>query len=427
MFGSVDKRMREELELYIHIPFCMKKCQYCDFLSFQADEHTQHEYAEALLREIAYYGARCQDYTVTSIYIGGGTPSWLDAELTLRIMDAVRCSFLLAQDAEISIECNPGMVTDGKFAAYRRAGINRISIGLQSADKEELRLLGRIHTYEQFLKTYELARRNGFTNINIDLMNSLPGQTAESFSHTLRQVIRLKPEHISVYSLIIEEGTPFHALYQEDAERQRAGEQTAALPTEEEVLRTTSLTEQMLADAGYEQYEVSNFARAGYACRHNIGYWQRVNYLGLGIGAASLMENIRYTNVSDLYIYLERTAHIKEELRKAAADGDRDSADRPLRGGSEQDIPATNLHETAERLSRRAQMEEFMFLGLRMTGGVSRERFAQNFGVEIEAVYQEVMQSLQREGLLEKHAGQIYLTKRGQEVSNYVLAQFLLM
>ncbi len=425
MFGSVDKRMRKELELYIHIPFCMKKCQYCDFLSFQADEHTQHDYVEALLREIAYYGERCQEYAVTSVYIGGGTPSWLDEELMLRIMDAVRCS-LPVPDAEISIECNPGTVTDGKFAAYRRAGINRISIGLQSADKEELRLLGRIHTYEQFLKTYEQARRNGFTNINIDLMNSLPGQTAESFSHTLRQVIRLKPEHISVYSLIIEEGTPFYARYQEDADRQRAGERTAALPTEEEVLRTTRLTEQLLADAGYEQYEVSNFAKPGYACRHNIGYWQRVNYLGLGIGAASLRENIRYTNVSDLYKYLERTVHIKEELRKHAPDGDRENADRPQGGENEQDIPATNLHETAERISRRAQMEEFMFLGLRMIDGVSRERFAQNFGIEIEAVYQDVMQSLQREGLLAKHAGQISLTKRGQEVSNYVLAQFLL-
>ena len=417
MFGSVDKRMRKELELYIHIPFCMKKCQYCDFLSFQADEHTQHDYVEALLREIAYYGERCQEYAVTSVYIGGGTPSWLDEELMLRIMDAVRCSFLPVPDAEISIECNPGTVT---------AGINRISIGLQSADKEELRLLGRIHTYEQFLKTYEQARRNGFTNINIDLMNSLPGQTAESFSHTLRQVIRLKPEHISVYSLIIEEGTPFYARYQEDADRQRAGERTAALPTEEEVLRTTRLTEQLLADAGYEQYEVSNFAKPGYACRHNIGYWQRVNYLGLGIGAASLRENIRYTNVSDLYKYLERTVHIKEELRKHAPDGDRENADRPQGGENEQDIPATNLHETAERISRRAQMEEFMFLGLRMIDGVSRERFAQNFGIEIEAVYQDVMQSLQREGLLAKHAGQISLTKRGQEVSNYVLAQFLL-
>ncbi len=286
--------------------------------------------------------------------------------------------------------------------------------------------MGRNHTYGQFLKTYEMARRNGFTNINIDLMNSLPGQTAESFSHTLRQVIRLKPEHISVYSLIIEEGTPFYARYQEDADRQRAGERTAALPTEEEVLRTTRLTEQLLADAGYEQYEVSNFAKPGYACRHNIGYWQRVNYLGLGIGAASLMENIRYTNVSDLYKYLERTVHIKEELRKHAPDSDREKADRPQGGENEQDIPATNLHETAERISRRAQMEEFMFLGLRMIGGVSRERFAQNFGIEIEAVYQDVMQSLQREGLLAKHAGQISLTKRGQEVSNYVLAQFLL-
>lgn len=427
MFGSVDKRMRKELELYIHIPFCMKKCQYCDFLSFQADEHTQHDYVEALLREIAYYGERCQEYAVTSVYIGGGTPSWLDEELMLRIMDAVRCSFLLAPDAEISIECNPGTVTDGKFAAYRRAGINRISIGLQSAEEEELRLLGRSHTYGQFLKTYELARRNGFTNINIDLMNSLPGQTAESFSHTLRQIIRLKPEHISVYSLIIEEGTPFYARYQEDAKRQSAGEPTAALPTEEEVLRTTRLTEELLSDAGYEQYEISNFAKPGYACRHNIGYWQRANYLGLGIGAASLMENIRYTNVSDLYKYLEKTVYIKEELRRTAAPGSGDVADQAACRQSAQVIPATNLHETAERIPRKAQMEEFMFLGLRMTDGVSRERFAQNFGTEIEAVYQDVMQSLKQEGLLAKRAGQIFLTKRGQEVSNYVLAQFLLL
>lgn len=425
--GSVDERMKKELELYIHIPFCMKKCEYCDFLSFRADEHTQRAYVEALLREIAYYGEKCREYDVASIYIGGGTPSWLDEELMSRIMSALRSHFSLSPEAEISIECNPGTVTDGKFAAYRRAGINRISIGLQSADERELRLLGRIHTYGQFLKTYELARRNGFTNINIDLMNSLPGQTAESFSHTLRQVIRLKPEHISVYSLIIEEGTPFYARYQEDAKRQSAGEPTAALPTEEEVLRTTRLTEELLSDAGYEQYEISNFAKPGYACRHNIGYWQRANYLGLGIGAASLMENIRYTNASDLYKYLEKTVHIKEELRQTAAPGSGDAADQAACRQSAQVIPATNLHETAERIPRKAQMEEFMFLGLRMTDGVSRERFAQNFGTEIEAVYQDVMQSLKQEGLLAKRAGQIFLTKRGQEVSNYVLAQFLLM
>lgn len=424
--GSVDKRMKKELELYIHIPFCMKKCEYCDFLSFRADEHTQHAYAKALLREIAYYGEKCREYTVTSVYIGGGTPSWLDEELMSGIMSAVRSHFSLSPEAEISIECNPGTVTDGKFAAYRRAGINRISIGLQSADEEELRLLGRIHTYGQFLKTYELARRNGFTNINIDLMNSLPGQTAESFSHTLRQVIRLKPEHISVYSLIIEEGTPFYARYQEDAKRQSAGEPTAALPTEEEVLRTTRLTEELLSDAGYEQYEISNFAKPGYACRHNIGYWQRANYLGLGIGAASLMENIRYANTSDLYEYLERTTQIAEELRRTAAPGSGDFANQAACRQSAQVIPATNLHETAERIPRKAQMEEFMFLGLRMTDGVSRERFAQNFGTEIEAVYQDVIQSLKQEGLLAKRAGQIFLTKRGQEVSNYVLAQFLL-
>lgn len=419
--------MKKELELYIHIPFCMKKCEYCDFLSFRANEHTQRAYTEALLCEIAYYGEKCREYAVTSVYIGGGTPSWLDEDLMSGIMSAVRSHFSLLPEAEISIECNPGTVTDGKFAAYRLAGINRISIGLQSADEEELRLLGRIHTYGQFLKTYELARRNGFTNINIDLMSSLPGQTAESFSHTLRQIIRLKPEHISVYSLIIEEGTPFYALYQEDARRQSTGEQTAALPTEEEVLRTTQQTEELLSDAGYEQYEISNFAKPGYACRHNIGYWQRVNYLGLGIGASSLMENIRYTNVSDLYKYLERTVQIAEELRQTAVPGGRDFADQAACRQSVQVIPATNLHETAERIPRKAQMEEFMFLGLRMTEGVSRERFAQNFGTEIEAVYQDVMESLKEEGLLAKRAGQIFLTKRGQEVSNYVLAQFLLM
>lgn len=410
------------MELYIHIPFCVKKCQYCDFLSFAADENTQEAYVEALLREIAYYGPRCTDYLVTTVYIGGGTPSWLTEMLMERIMAAVCRSFRLASDAEISIECNPGTVTDHKFAVYRQAGINRISIGLQSALDEELKLLGRIHTYDQFLKTYELARKNGFDNINIDLMNSLPGQTTKSLYQTLQQVLRLKPEHISAYSLIIEKGTPFYDLYKFDAVKQQAGMKTFVLPTEDEVYQMTKMTEQALKAAGYEHYEVSNFAKPGFACRHNIGYWQRENYLGLGLGAASMMENIRYTNSRELYEYLEQSKNIREglwenEIREEGPDGVTTRVE---------ELPATNLHASAERVSRKGQMEEFMFLGLRMISGISRERFAECFGTQIEAVYQEVLTNLQSEGLLEKRAGRIYLTERGQDLSNYVLAQFLL-
>ena len=415
--------MREKrMQLYIHIPFCVKKCQYCDFLSFPADESTQNAYIEALLREIAYYGLRCVEYTVTTVYIGGGTPSWLREDAIEKIMSAIQRAFHLDSDAEVSIECNPGTVTDHKFSVYRRAGINRISIGLQSASDEELKLLGRIHTYDQFLKTYELARKNGFYNINIDLMNSLPGQTTESFYHTLQQVLRLKPEHISAYSLIIEPGTPFYDLYKFDAVKQRAGMQTIALPTEDEVYQMTKLTEQVLKEAGYEHYEISNFAKPGFACRHNIGYWQRENYLGIGLGASSLMENIRYTNISDLYTYLEQTADIHEGF------WENEVVEQENRGETRriEKVPATNLHASAERVQRKAQIEEFMFLGLRMIDGITRDRFMETFGIQIEAVYQDVLLRLQEEELLEKRAGRIYLTEKGQDVSNYALSQFLL-
>lgn len=402
----------KEMELYIHIPFCMKKCGYCDFLSFPADSDTQKEYVKALLREIAYYGTKCADYTVTTVYIGGGTPSWLREEETEAVMRAVQTSFALAADAEVSIECNPGTVTNHKFAVYRRAGINRISIGLQSADNAELKKLGRIHTFEQFLKTYELARQNGFENINVDLMSSLPGQSVESFAQTLRQVIRLRPEHISAYSLIIEKGTPFYEKYKFDAVKQEAGLKTQELPTEDEVCRMTKLTDLALQEAGYEHYEVSNYARKGFACRHNIGYWERANYLGLGLGASSLMENIRYTNLDNLYTYIEETENIREGIWT--------DAEETIK------LPATNLHAAAERVTRKAQIEEFMFLGLRMINGISRENFEKAFGMPIEGIYQEKLRELAEQGLLEKKAGRIYLTERGQELSNYVLAKFLL-
>ena len=382
------------MELYIHIPFCVKKCDYCDFLSFAADEQTQKSYVAALQKELAFYGAKYKDRRITTIFIGGGTPSWLKEDYMQAIMETVYHYFSVEQDAEITIECNPGTITEHKFEVYRRIGINRLSIGLQSVHNEELKILGRIHTFEQFLKTYDMARKHGFSNINIDLMSSLPGQTPEIFCDSLYQVLKLKPEHISVYSLIIEKGTPFYELYRFDAVRQAAGMQTESLPTEEEEYQTTKMTQHILKEAGYHWYEISNFAKPGYECRHNIGYWKRVDYLGVGLGASSLIDNVRYSNTRDLYTYLS--------------------------------VPADSLHETAAQIPRNEQMEEFMFLGLRMRDGFYRDEFTQAFGIPIEAVYGDALNHLQQEELLLKREGRIYLTDKGMDLNNYVVAQFML-
>lgn len=407
------------LEIYIHTPFCVKKCAYCDFLSFPADTNTQIQYVHALLNEIRFYGERMGGYQVSTIYIGGGTPSWLEPELLVAIMDQVYKSFRVREDAEVSIECNPGTVTTAKLEAYRRAGINRLSIGLQSANNEELKMLGRIHTYEQFLKTYELARNAGYTNINVDLMSGLPHQSAESFADTLQKVIRLKPEHISAYSLIIEKGTPFYEKYKFDMVRQEAGMKTELLPTEDDVYKMLKLTQLVLAKAGYDRYEISNYAKPGYACRHNVGYWTRENYLGLGLGAASLIDNVRYSNTRELYEYIE----ICRELTFLPPEvfAPEEGMDAPERGWF-----GSNLHTEAAVVNRKAQMEEFMFLGLRMTEGISRNEFEANFGMPIEAAYVQVLPDLQAQKLIEKREGRVYLTDRGMDVANYVMAQFLL-
>ncbi len=394
---------KKELELYIHIPFCVKKCDYCDFLSFPADNRTQRRYVDAVQKEIIYYGALYPDRKITTIFIGGGTPSWLDEEEIVRILHTVREAFAVEHDAEITIECNPGTATAHKLVRYREAGINRISIGLQSAHNEELALLGRIHTWEQFLKTYDLARKAGFSNINVDLMSALPGQTLETFSDTLKKVLALKPEHLSAYSLMIEEGTPFYERYREDEKHREAGEPTELLPDEEQEYAVTKLTQRVLMEAGYHWYEVSNFAKPGYECRHNIGYWKRADYLGIGIGAASLIDNVRYANVRDLEEYCKECESLWEELN----------------------IRKT-LCSSTEPVTREEQMEEFMFLGLRMTEGVSRAEFEQYFGTTIEAVYGDVLRQLQKEGLLVKQEGRICLTERGMDVNNYVVEQFML-
>lgn len=403
---------KKTLELYIHIPFCVKKCDYCDFLSFPADEATQWKYTTALMKEISYYGDLMGDYEVSSIYFGGGTPSWLNEQWMLRILDVIGDCFQIDRNAEVSMECNPGTMTREKLQLYHQNGINRLSIGLQSTDDEELKLLGRIHTYDQFLQTYEMAREEGYGNLNVDLISGIPYQNLEKFARSLLRVIQLKPEHISAYSLIIEEGTPFYKKYKHDLYMQEAGMPTREIPSEEETYRIMKATQQLLSKHGYRRYEISNFARPGFECRHNLGYWDRVNYLGLGLGAASLIGNIRYTNTRDITTYIKGAAKICPQIFTDSSTG--------------QKTMGINLHGEASTLTKKEEMEEYMFLGLRKTEGISRHGFFQTFDTPIEAVYQKTIDHLQAQGLLECRQGRVYLSDRGLDLSNYAMAEFLL-
>ena len=365
-------------------------------------------------------------YHVSSIFIGGGTPSILETQQMRSIFDAIRATFPIDSDAEITVEVNPGTVDKLKLMAYRNVGINRLSIGLQSVHNEELKILGRIHTFEQFLKTYDMARKHGFTNINIDLMSSQPGQTPDIFCDSLHRVLQLKPEHISAYSLIIEKGTPFYELYKFDAVRQEAGMQTESLPTEEEEYQTTKMTQHILKEAGYHWYEVSNFAKPGYECRHNIGYWKRVDYLGVGLGAPSLIDNVRYSNTRDLYTYLSECENIHDcYMQYPLTEGVTGSAVYSA-AGTHLLVPAVNLHAAAEQTTRNEQMEEFMFLGLRKMNGISKKEFSEYFGKSLEDIYGEPICKLESLKLLEQDDDRVWLTKRGIDVSNSVFVEFLL-
>lgn len=375
----------EDLSLYIHIPFCVKKCNYCDFLSAPATTQVQEQYLHALFQEIRERSRVYKEYRVKTIFIGGGTPSVVAPEKILELMKVIGDCFEVCPDAEISMEMNPGTV-QGKeaFEIYRKAGINRLSIGLQSANDEELKTLGRIHTFSQFEDTWKMAREAGFENLNVDIMSALPGQSVESYQSTLKTVCALKPEHISAYSLIIEEGTPFYDRYSSLLEDE---------VNEERDRRMYMLTEQILKENGYERYEISNYARPGKECKHNLVYWTRGEYLGLGLGASSMTNNMRYKNTDDLSEYIRN-------------------------GGM-------NPYEEIQKLSVREQMEEFMFLGLRLTKGISKEDFERNFGCTAESVFGEVLEKNQRDGLLDIDEKHIVLTAKGLDLSNYVFAQFL--
>ncbi len=378
--------------IYLHIPFCAAKCRYCDFLSAPASEETKEDYVRVLLQEIKEKAPAYQNRTVTSVFFGGGTPSTLKAGGIADLMDQIRAHFQVSADAEITIECNPGTLTREKLAIYKGCGINRLSMGVQSADNAALKLLGRIHTYEDFLESFELARKTGFKNINLDIISGLPTQKEGDYEKSLKKLLRLRPEHLSVYSLLIEEGTDFYRMYGEDAKIREQGGEPKLLPSEETERNIVHRTAALLAESGYHQYEISNFARNGKESRHNLGYWRRNEYLGLGLGAASLIENRRFHNTRELEDYLKYDFSPQDE----------------------------------EVIDKKGQMEETMFLGLREIRGVEKAEFYRRFGVTMRNVYGKVIDEMAADGLLLETEKNVRLSERGLDVANYVMAAFLL-
>lgn len=375
-----------EKGIYIHIPFCVHKCIYCDFLSAPADDDVKYAYTKALINEIRNTADGQVKDNITSIFFGGGTPSVLPDGCIADILMAVRDCFDISDDAEITMECNPGTVNESRLSEYRAAGVNRLSFGLQSADNNELKMLGRIHTFEQFAESFRLARNAGFSNINVDLMSAIPGQTEATLENTFDKVMALQPEHISVYSLILEDGT-----YLADNI-----DKFPPVPDEDEDRRMYHMTKERLYSAGYERYEISNYSRPGYECRHNLLYWNRGEYYGFGCSAAGFIGNERYSDIRDVKKYIEFNGDIEK------------------------------LHENIEILTKEDAMEEFMFLGLRKMAGVDVMDFQRRFGVPIENVYAKEIEHNIDKGLLIRQADMLKLTEYGIDICNTVMSDFIL-
>lgn len=363
--------------LYIHIPFCIKKCNYCDFLSFAGKESQFSTYVEKMAEEIR---SLHQKESVDTIFFGGGTPSILSMEQFDVIMSSIHESFSIDKDAEISMECNPGTLSLDKLRFYKSVGINRISMGVQSFQNDELKALGRIHTKEEAIESYKWMRKAGFQNINFDLMSGIPLQTMESYQQTLACAMELDPEHISAYSLIIEENTPFFDMYQD------------ASPVSEDLDREMyDYTKHFLQKYGYHRYEISNYAKKDYECKHNLKYWSGEDYLGIGLGACSKLGAKRLRNEVDLMKYIE--------------------------------IGPCPLVE--EELTLEDEMSEFFILGLRKTKGVSLREFQERYGKEKLKKYQDVIWKFIKIGALEQRNEYIFFTDYGLDCSNIVLSEFL--
>lgn len=382
--------MLNELGIYIHIPFCKQKCYYCDFISYSNKCSEVKEYIESLKKEIEEFDF--SNYKVTSIYIGGGTPSYIDSiyivEILSELKEKLKCNLIEFKDIEITIEVNPGTVDTKKLNDYKKSGINRLSIGLQSTKNDILKKIGRIHTYQEFLEIYKLARETGFKNINIDLMIGIPGQKIGDLKNTLQDIIKLEPEHISVYSLIIEENTPIEKMLEN-------GE--IKLPDEDLERNMYWYVKNTLELNGYNHYEISNFAKLGKESRHNLNCWNQEEYIGFGVAAHSYLNGIRFSNTINVEEYIQ---HI-ENNRK------------------EENI------QIEESQSLEDKKNEFMMLGFRKIQGVDIARFKEKFIDNPIFLYREKLNKLVEEGLIEVDLNHIKLTNKGIDLANLVFEEFV--
>lgn len=367
--------------MYVHIPFCVAKCAYCDFASFPNCGHLWGTYVDAVLGELESWRGALRNYELRTIFIGGGTPSILPGEEIARLMDAVRAAVPICSDAEITMEANPGTLSPEKLRVCRAAGINRLSLGAQAMDDGLLKTLGRIHSAAEIREAVSLARQAGFDNVSLDLMYALPGQTIDDWRRTLDEVIALDPEHISAYSLILEEGTPL-------ARRVERGELT--VPDDDTAVDMQRLAVSRLAEAGYARYEISNYAKPGRESRHNIVYWKRGEYLGLGCAAHSMMNETRFENSSDLREYLSGARCLNREP-----------------------------------LSTEARKEEVLMLATRMCKGMNLDEYEKAFGVRFEKVHAQIIAQLQSHNLVELTPTHLRLTQTGLEVQNSVVVALM--
>ncbi len=377
----------EELGIYIHIPFCKQKCFYCDFCSFANKNEMQGKYVETVINEIKNITHK-EKYTVTTIYLGGGTPSILNPDYIKNILQEIKSSFEILDDAEITIEINPGTVNEEKLKKYKEYGINRLSIGLQSANDKILKKIGRIHDYKQFEETFFYARKCGFKNINVDLMIGLPTQAVEDVKQTLEKIIQKNPEHMSVYSLIIEEGTIIEKLINEN-KLQLPDEET------ERIMYWTVVNE--LKENGYNQYEISNFSKKTYESKHNTNCWKQKQYIGLGTSAHSYLNKKRYSNTNNIEEYIKN-------------------------------IQENNISKNItihEEQTEESTMNEYMLLGLRMIQGININEFKQKFKIDPTIKYKEILEKLQKENLIQITKTSIKLTKQGIDFGNIVWEEFI--
>lgn len=376
----------DKISLYIHIPFCAQKCLYCDFPSFARKDHLRKAYIEALNKEIISLREKHNNLEINTIFIGGGTPSVLESdELEYLLKEVAKLN--MAKDIEYSMECNPGNLTEEKLEVMKKYGVNRISMGLQAKQDNLLKGLGRIHNYKTFKENFLLAKKVGFNNINVDLMFGLPNQKLNEWEETLREIISLEPAHISAYSLIIEEGTAFYNLYENNKLK---------LPTEEEERKMYHLAKKILEENGFNQYEISNYAKKGKECRHNLAYWNMDNWIGVGSASASYMDGKRIKNISSVEEYINSINEKGEVIEEIINNSKNDN------------------------------MEEFMFMGLRKINGIDENEFKNRFSMNINDVYGEIINKYIDAGLLIRESGRIFLSEKGIEISNIIMADFLL-